>query len=285
MSSSSRPNMWQTLIAGSALVFAWRHGRASRQRTERLAAATLETLMNAIDANDEMTGQHVRRTAAYCLCLSEALALPEAEERKLERVALFHDIGKIHAALFDIVHEDDQLSPEERAQIATHAQRGAEVLEPLAAFFPELPAGVLAHHERWDGTGYPNALRGEQIPFYARAVAIADTFDAITHSRRYHQGEDFERAVAAIGEGRGTQFDPHLVDVFLSDDVQTAVRRAYQESREHGAPRAGPPRHNERRTRKPDLEDSEVPDVQFRWRDRSTVMTANALGEGASEEG
>jgi HD-GYP domain-containing protein (c-di-GMP phosphodiesterase class II) len=278
-----RPTMWQTLIAGSTLFLAWRHDHASRQRAERLAAATLETLMNAIDANDAMTGQHVRRTAAYCLCLSEALDLPESEQRKLERVALFHDIGKIHAALFDIVHEDDRLSPEERARIATHAQRGAEVLQPLAAFYPELPAGVLAHHERWDGTGYPNALRGEQIPFYARAVAVADTFDAITHSRRYHQGEDLERAVAVIAEGRGTQFDPRLVDAFLSADVQTAVRHTYQESRERGAPRAGGPRRAERRTPKADPADTSAPDVQFRWRDPASVTSAATLVDGVNE--
>lgn len=233
--------------------------------------------MNAIDANDEMTGRHVRRTAAYCLCLGEVLELSESEQRKLERVALFHDIGKIHAALFDIVHEDDRLSPEERARIATHAQRGADVLEPFAAFYPELPVSVLAHHERWDGAGYPNALHGEQIPFYARVVAIADTFDAITHSRRYHQGEGFERGVAVIGEGRGTQFDPRMVDVFLSPAVQATIRRTYEQFGALGAPRAPRPQRADRRTRKgAHATESSTPDVQFRWRDPSSVAAGDA---------
>jgi HD-GYP domain-containing protein (c-di-GMP phosphodiesterase class II) len=255
----------------TAFGVAWLRERNVRQSAERLAAATLETLMNAVDANDELTGQHVRRTAAYSLCLGEALGLSEAEQRKLERIALFHDIGKIHAALFDIVHEQTRLTPAERARIATHAQRGADVLQPLAAFYPELPAGVLAHHERWDGRGYPNGLRGEDIPIYSRVVAIADTFDAITHSRRYHDGEGFDRGATVIREGRATQFDPRVVDVFLSPDVLATIRRTFeaQPSRAAARPQRAPAA--DRRSR---AAESSVPDVQFRWR---------ASGSGAAD--
>ena len=230
-----------------------------------MAAATLESLLNAVDANDEMTGQHMRRTAAYALCIAEAIGLTEVERRKVERVALFHDIGKIHAALFDIVHDDNKLSDEERAQIATHSRKGADVLAPLGAFYPELPAGVLAHHERWDGTGYPHRLAGDQIPQFARVVSIADTFDAITHSRRYHHGEGLERGWAAVAEGRGSQFDPDLVDVFLSDRVKTRVRTTFDRSGPAGSAsaRTAGPRKAERRT---DEAESSVPDVRFRWR-------------------
>jgi HD-GYP domain-containing protein (c-di-GMP phosphodiesterase class II) len=256
-----RSAVWTPVLLGGAAL-AWQRARAGRQGAERLAAATLETLLNAIDANDSVTGRHVRRTAAYALCLGDAVGLTAAEQRRLERVALFHDIGKIHAALFDIVHDDAELSPTERARIATHAQRGADVLEPLAAFYPELPEGVLSHHERWDGRGYPRGLRGDAIPIYARVVAIADTFDAITHSRRYHHGENFGRGVAAIVEGRATQFDPRLVDAFVTPDVLGRVRRLYEEARV-GQPAR--PRRAARDERRADAPESSVPDVRFRW--------------------
>src|SRR5438045_2870221 len=124
-----------------------------RRAAERFAAASLETLLNAIDANDADTGAHVRRVATYALILAEFAELSYADQRMVERVALFHDIGKIHEALFDIIHEARRLTPAERRSVITHPQRGADVLAPLAGFYPELPDGVLSHHERWNGTG------------------------------------------------------------------------------------------------------------------------------------
>lgn len=272
--NSVRTSLWTSLAGGAgAAAWLWHRDRERRQAAERLAAATLEALLNAVDANDEVTGRHMRRTAAYALCIAEALGLSEVDCRKVERVALFHDIGKIHAALFDIVHDDNKLTPDERVQIATHPQRGAEVLNPLAAFYPELPAGVLAHHERWDGTGYPHRLKGDRIPFFARVVAIADTFDAITHSRRYHGGEGPDRGLRAVSEGRGTQFDPQLVDLFLAPGVQANVRRTLEHSREI-ALEEGPTAKPRRADRRSEEAESSVPDVRFRWRAPSSVTPA-----------
>ena len=209
--------------------------------------------------------------------------LSDVERRKLERVALFHDIGKIDAALFDIVHDQTTLTAEERKRIATHPARGAEVLAPLAAFYPELPAGVLAHHERWDGTGYPRQLKGTAIPLVARIVAIVDTFDALTHSRRYHEGESVERGMAVIAEGRGTQFDPELVDVFLSADVSAKVRHTFATSRstESAAPRPRASRGLDRRSR---AVETSVPDVRFRWRAPSGSRPDEIEGTGAASD-
>lgn len=235
----------------------WQRDRTRRRAAERLAAATLEVLLNAIDANDDVTGEHVRRTAAYAIILADAVSVGEDCRATVERVALFHDIGKIHQALFDIVHDDDALSPEERAEISTHPRRGADVLAPLAAFYPELPDGVLSHHERWDGKGYPRRLQGEAIPLAARIVAVADTFDALTHSRRYRAGASDERAVEVLREGRGSQWDPQLVDLFVSPPVYAQVRRVLEASRvPHGPARAG------RRMR---AREDAVPNVRFRW--------------------
>ena len=161
---------------------------SSERTLERFGAAALETLLNAIEANDEQTGMHVRRVAVYAVIIAEFADLDVHCQRAIERVGLFHDIGKIHEALFDIVHGEHRLSHGDRQAINTHPERGAAVLRPLGAFYPELPAGVAAHHECWDGSGYPHGLRGKRIPIEARVVSIADTFDAVAHTRRYRHG-------------------------------------------------------------------------------------------------
>lgn len=222
-----------------------------------MAAAALESLLRAIDANDPDTGAHVRRVAAYALVLAEAAALEDRQTRTVERVALFHDVGKIHEALFDIIHDNRKLTPTERRAIATHPLRGAQVLEPLSGFYPELSEGVLSHHERWDGRGYPRGLKGRRIPFSARIVAIVDTFDAITHSRRYRGRRSIEKARAVILEGRGTQFDPALVDLFVAPPVFSRIQDTCRNvSRWRGPIESRPPGRDE----------DQVPDIIFRWR-------------------
>lgn len=248
------------LALGSALGVLLVRQRRDSRRSTRLAAAALETLLNAIDANDAETGAHVRRVAAYSMILARAAHVGEPTVRSVERVALFHDIGKIHAALFDLVHDENAgVTPDERRLIATHPRRGADVLEPLLFFYPELAEGVLSHHERWDGSGYPRCLAGEDIPLEARVVAIADTFDAITHHRRYRRAHSIEDALRTIADGSGTQFDPVLVSLFLEPDVCGQIRRM---ARDHLLPSGGP-KNEERRHH----EETKAPDIPFRWRD------------------
>jgi HD-GYP domain-containing protein (c-di-GMP phosphodiesterase class II) len=248
------------LSAGAALgALLVRQHRESR-RSERLAAAALESLLNAVDANDAETGAHVRRVAAYSVALAHAADLDEQTTHSIERVALFHDIGKIHEALFDIVHDTaDEVTPEERRLIATHPRRGADVLHPLAFFYPDLAEGVLSHHERWDGTGYPRGLAGEEIPIAARVVAIADTFDAITHRRRYRRAHRLDDGAQAIADGSGSHFDPTLAARFLEPEVLATMRRITRKSWR--------PRAVSRDREEPVPETSRAPDVAFRWRD------------------
>jgi putative two-component system response regulator len=241
------------IAAGGLLV----RERRIRIHAERLGAATLETVLGTIDANDAVTGAHVRRVADYSLILADAAGFDDRICRSIERVALFHDIGKIHEAITDIFHESSSLTARERRLVMTHPVRGAEVLAPLAPFYPDLPDGVLSHHERWDGKGYPRHLKGEDIPLTARVVSIADTFDAMTHSRRYSKARSTAEAIQTLRNGRGKQFDPKLVDLFLSRPVMKRVEASIAKSH-----RAGPlkKRRDGHQVAQP------VPDLKFRWR-------------------
>lgn len=245
--------------------------RAQRARdcatAERLAAALLETLLNAVDATDPQTGAHVRRVARYALILAEAAELDDHAQHDVERVALFHDIGKIHEALFDIIHDHRELTPSDREAILTHPQRGVDVLAPLEAFYPALSEGVLSHHERWDGDGYPRQLSGAAIPLTARIVAIADSFDAITYTRRYQNGRSANEAFTLIAQGRGTQFDPELTDLFLLPPVVDQIKAAMRECAEPAPPGRVDRRHGEM---------EHAPDVTFRWRSEAQQPPSQA---------
>jgi putative two-component system response regulator len=243
------------VVAATALLLERQY--TGRKTAERFAAGALETLLNAIDANDSETGAHVRRVATFALILADAAGLDQRSRRNVERVALFHDIGKIHAALFDIIHDHRTLTPAERQAVLTHPQRGADVLAPLNGFYPELPEGVLSHHERWNGEGYPRQLKGLAIPLSARIVAIADTFDAITFHRRYSRERPVEIARDIIVEGRGTLFDPDVVDLFVRPDVFARIVAA-----ERDVASWMPPPY-QRRTGEAE---THVPDISFRWR-------------------
>jgi HD-GYP domain-containing protein (c-di-GMP phosphodiesterase class II) len=248
--------MRNALLLGSIGLFGLE--RVRRKTAERLAAASLETLLNAVEATDHETGQHLRRVGRYALILGDAADLQRHQMRALERIALFHDIGKIHEALLDAVNDGSSLSPEERRALFTHPRRGAEVLAPLRPFYPELPVGVLCHHERWDGSGYPRGLAGERIPLLARITSIADTFDVIANGRHYRRAGGAEAAALEIARERGTQFDPDLVDLLLQPPVLDQFAEAHQS-------------HYRRRASRGDRRSSvsrehAVPDVRFRWR-------------------
>lgn len=252
-----------SFLVGAVVGVLYYRERRDRLALERLGAATLESLLDAIDANNAETGAHVRRVADYALKLAVAADADERVQHSVERVALFHDIGKIDGAIADIVSEDAKLTPDERRSMMEHPRRGSEVLRPLAAFYPELPEGVLSHHERWDGTGYPRGLRGEQIPIEARIVSIADTFDAVTANRSYSNARSLKVATGIIAAGRGTQFDPDLVDLFLSPPLLETVEKALK--------RAKSPRLSHGKRRGTSSQPS-VPDITFRWRTPSPLL-------------
>jgi hypothetical protein len=209
----------------------------------------------------------VRRVAEYALILAEALDLSESRRRQIERVALFHDVGKIHEALFDIVHDDSALSDAERRAIALIRSAAPRCCAPLAASTPSwLAASSRITSVGWQGLS--PWTPGSAIPLEARIVAIADTFDAVTHARRYRAGTDARTGADVIAEGRGTQFDPDLVDLFLAPEHFARVNEALVETAARGDVRKAsgtqplaPMTGRRRRTR-----ERWVPEVSFRWR-------------------
>lgn len=186
---------------------------------------TVRALTNAVEARDAYTGKHAERVAAYGLEIARAIDVRLAEDPQAEMGFLLHDIGKV-AIPDGILHKAQALTPEERALMRRHPVIGAEILEGIP-FLDAARAVVRHHHERWDGSGYPDGLAGEEIPLSARVFAVADAVDAITTERPYRSAQPFAAARAAIAAGAGTQFDPRVVDAFASvaDDVLERIRR------------------------------------------------------------
>jgi len=174
---------------------------------------TLTALARAIDAKSPWTSGHSERVTDLAIEIGRAMGLPAAELEILRRGGLLHDIGKIGtpAAILD---KPGKLTEAERREVQSHVDIGARILEPIPGFEECLPI-VRQHHEWFDGSGYPEGLRGEAISLLARVLAVADTYDALVSSRPYRLGLDPERAVAIIRKGAGTQFDPRVVEAFL----------------------------------------------------------------------
>lgn len=185
----------------------------SNQLLENSYLDTIEILRKTVEAKDEYTRGHSDRVAEYSLLIGEKLHLSRDEMNTLRIGALFHDIGKIGIP-DSILAKDDQLTDEEYNEIKKHPTIGANILSSSAIFTNILPI-VEHHHERYDGKGYPSGLSGTSIPFMARIVAVADTFDAMCSKRSYRNSLSFSQAVSEIDKCKGTQFDPEIANVFL----------------------------------------------------------------------
>jgi putative nucleotidyltransferase with HDIG domain len=174
----------------------------------------LEQLAAALEARDPYTHGHSRRVARHAAMTARKMGLPPAEVSKIRTAAVVHDVGKIDTPT-DILHKPDRLTDEEFEVIKQHPVRGAEMVIERD-FDLELAEIVGHHHERIDGTGYPDGLSGSQIPLGARIVAVADTFDALTSQRPYRSARPHKKALAILNEESGTQLDPVAVRAFCS---------------------------------------------------------------------
>jgi len=188
--------------------------RSTMQDLERSYDITLEAMGDALDLRDQETEGHSKRVTAYTIAIARAMGLDADELRTIARGAFLHDIGKI-ATPDAILLKPGRLTPEEQAIMRQHCARGYEMVRKIP-FLRDAAEIVYAHQERFDGTGYPRGLRGEQIPLGARIFAIADTLDAMTSDRPYRKGSSIHAATAEIVRCSSTQFDPHIVEVFLN---------------------------------------------------------------------
>ncbi len=189
---------------------------ALRVREAELASAydtTLEGWSRALDLRDRETRGHTLRVTALAVELARAMGVPEEHVVHLRRGALLHDIGKM-AIPDEILHKPGPLTPEEMAVMRRHPQYAYELLQPIAYLRPALDIPY-CHHERWDGTGYPRGLRGEEIPLAARIFAVVDVWDALSNPRPYRPAWPPDRVRAYLVEQAGRQFDPQVVDAFL----------------------------------------------------------------------
>ena len=193
---------------------------------EETTFASMEALARAIDARDPTTSGHSARVAAVSLEIADAMRIPAKDREALRRAALLHDIGKIGVE-DKVLRKPGPLSEAEADDMREHPRIGFDMLKGLRFLQASLP-GVLYHHERWDGAGYPTGLRGKAIPLPVRILAVADVFDALTSDRPYREGLNFEAATAAIRIEAGLQFDPDVVTAFLTrrPAIEDILRRS-----------------------------------------------------------
>jgi len=184
------------------------------QDNEEMNMATIYALTAAIDAKDHYTFGHSQRVAKYASAIAEKAGASKEEVNTIYQASLLHDVGKIGIPE-NILTKFSRLEDHEYETMKMHVDMSITIIKYLPSFNHVIPA-VLGHHERWDGRGYPRRIAGENIPFSARCIGIADAFDAITSNRHYKSELSVDYALDEIEKNAGTQFDPYLAKVFVS---------------------------------------------------------------------
>jgi len=238
--------------------------RRHASEISELHLRTLEALAVAIEAKDETTHDHLRRVQVYATEIGRDLGVPEAGIEALRAAALLHDIGKLAVPEY-ILSKPGRLTPEEFDRIKIHPVVGAEILERVRFPYPVAPI-VAAHHEKWDGSGYPNGLSGEEIPIGARILTAVDCLDALASERQYRRALPLDEAMQTIASQAGTSFDPQVIEV---------LKRRYRElermAREAPLPEARLSVHAL-------VERGEAPDAGFVGTGEQTALAPGAPG-------
>ena len=198
--------------------------RASREDDEEV----IERLSLAVTLRDEETGRHIQRMSRYCVVLADAVGFTRIRSEELRLATALHDVGKIGVS-DGILLKPGPLSRVEYAAMQRHAQIGYQLLAGATSGLIRIGADIaLTHHEWWDGAGYPRGLEGTEISQEARIAAVSDVFDALTSNRVYRSALPFDQAIAVMGDLRGRQFEPRLLDAFLNSmDEIKSIREAY----------------------------------------------------------
>jgi putative two-component system response regulator len=208
---------------------------------ERSYRDAIQMLGMAGHYNDSDTGAHIWRMAAYARALAEAVGWASERALLMQQAAPMHDTGKIGMP-DSILKKPGKLDADEWVVMRRHTRIGHEILSRSQAPLFQLAAEIaLRHHERWDGSGYPDGLAGTDIPESARIVAVADVFDALASRRPYKEAWPLERVLDALREGQGSHFEPRLVDAFLSILPRILELKAYWDARDSEELLEGPP--------------------------------------------
>lgn len=189
---------------------------------EKVNEEMLQLMVASIEARDPYTSGHSQRVARYARAIAKEAGLPQRQIDRVEIAALLHDVGKIHEEFAHILRKPGKLSAEEFSRMKLHPIRSAELVAKVS-HFSDLVAPVRAHHEAWNGTGYPDQLHGEAIPLPARVIALADMIDAMTTSRPYREGLPLEVVREEIAAESGRQFDPLLANLITHQKVWAAL--------------------------------------------------------------
>jgi putative nucleotidyltransferase with HDIG domain len=196
---------------------------AHLNKVNSLYHSTIEALAHAIDAKDQVTHGHIRRVQRYSAHLAAAVGITDENDLKaLEAASLLHDTGKLAIPEY-ILNKPDKLTKSEFERMKRHAAIGADILSSIEFPFPVVPI-VRHHHENWDGSGYPDGLKGDDIPVGARILAVIDCFDALTSDRPYRRKLSEQAALDILRERRGTMYDPAVVDAFVTTYAQGVFR-------------------------------------------------------------
>jgi diguanylate cyclase (GGDEF)-like protein/putative nucleotidyltransferase with HDIG domain len=241
---------YRTFRANRSLAVRLEEERRRTQQMGELHLATIEALALAIDAKDQTTHNHIGRVDAYATALAKALDMSETDVLAIKTASLLHDIGKLGVPEH-ILAKPGPLTPEEFQKVRMHPQLGADIIGGVPFPYPVAPL-VLSHHERWDGRGYPQGLKGQEIPLGARILCLVDYFDALTSDRPYHKPMPVDAAVELIQNESGKALDPYVVEAFLRilpevrvlADLPVAGRTRLQAPFpvSEGAPMSGSPR-------------------------------------------
>lgn len=175
-------------------------------------------LAEALEKRDYYTGGHTNRVSSYCMAIGSRLKLAEKEMESLWLASILHDVGKI-GVMDSVLQKPGRLDDEEFAVMSRHSQYGSEILSHIKSHRAVIP-GVRGHHEQYNGGGYPDRLKGNDIPLLARIISVADAFDAMTSDRPYRKALSHREAFAELLRCRGNQFDPDVVDAFLAANRQ-----------------------------------------------------------------
>ena len=188
------------------------------EELKKVNLATVKTLAKAIEAKDSFTIGHCTRVQQYSLIIAKSLNLSKSQLERLEYGAYMHDIGKLGVSEAILI-KPGKLTKKEYDEVCLHPVIGENILKDIEVFQPLLPM-VRNHHEDYNGEGYPDKLKGEKIPLMARILHIVDVFDAVTSNRSYRLSMKTEQALDILRSGKGTQFDPDLVDIFISNYIK-----------------------------------------------------------------